>query len=648
MSYPHLEFELPTSNYTINEKIAVVMLPAQGGEFEVKLAPLPSNFVFDSKPQSNRLIIDKGLTPGNYFIKARWKEYGSDSWSPWSPPLRFAIYSEDSDLSGIREDDHRLDLMIERGVGGVITLIDPDATPPNQVRVKNSLWFATPVYEGATPLVNEELEYYQNPMSYYLDCIDFLRTKGVRFLTWHDLLKGNYGHSEIEIVLQFDIDGGPKSMYKLYQELVTREVKATIMTHYKGHSWYPYDLEDIGIDWIQEAENQGWAIGYHNNALSQVFDKCNNLELNEEILNKAVDVFHEDVKKLRQYFNIMTYTHHGGNIYNLNINPSKELNIIGVDRAFSPILWKSITSMFSDGGFVSRPTSLKHKIQNLNSGLHFFRNHPFKYGNYTSIMDVPPRFLNDFKKINLSKNQKNLNWRDCELNKERQWLQQRQRSRSQIRLSYLRLDKPISYAFRSFHLIQSQVETFRRCYQPEFLNLYPWVKGDPYVFWWRMLDVWSPKSGKILNIGTLDSKKREEYATFISSNTLIREIALTSISKDKHFLPEFYANSYGFTGTLLWGVVDMASPSWIVTTCAQATILGGIGLFVFLADTHPSYGSLWHPHISRLWSKVEENENKQQKILWSFNKKGVSELFEDWSKIKIEFMGHHWFIVAYS
>ena len=93
------------------------------------------------------------------------------------PPLCFNVHSSDMDLTDLWEVDHRLSLMMGKSPGGAITLIDPEAEPPAKMGLTTPKWFANPVYEGATPLVNEEEAIIRTP-SYYFGCIDQLVSHG--------------------------------------------------------------------------------------------------------------------------------------------------------------------------------------------------------------------------------------------------------------------------------------------------------------------------------------------------------------------------------------------------------------------------------------------------------------------------------------
>lgn len=627
------------------------MLPSLGGQFDVQLSSSSKGLQSSGLlVTGNRVTIKETLPCGEFFLKARWKEDGETDWSLWSIPLRFTVHSPDEDLWPKWRAEHRLSLMLETTTTGAVTLIDPEAEPPGKVGLAEPKWFATPVYEGATPLVNEEPAYYQDPLEYYFSCIDRLIALGARFVTWHDLLHGDCNKSPLEILLQFDVDGGPRSMRKLYRGLSSRGVKASLMLHRCGHCWYPYELSTEDIGWIKEAENIGWAIGYHNNALSQVVGETS-CEISDDLLKKASLIFRDDVLALREHFDIRTFTHHGGNVYNLKVIPPEDLQIIGVDRATTPHLWKPIRTMFSDGGFVARPTTLRQKVESLTDGLHFFRNHPFKYGNYSAPVDVLPRFKDELHKVGAECDEHTIEEQARELNKEARWLQQRQYTRSDMRLAYLRLDKPISSRFRAYNELERSITGLRARRRESFLRLYPWAEGDPRVFWWRMLDAWAPKSGELLNVGALPPDQKDENSAFLGPAASITDMDIDATRQPDYAMdicaaPETLNNR--FAGVMLFGLPYFASPSNAISACMRVTAPEGMGLFGFAADTHPARGSIFHPNTRHTWQKKREPLTNigLKENLWAFRQEELLDLFKDWTDINIEFMGHYWFVVA--
>lgn len=642
---PHLRFETPTAHYRQSENAAVVMLPAEDSEFEVAVAPRPPDR-WVPKVARNRAVLPPGLPVGDYVFKARWRPPSGEGWSAWTP-LKFTVHPDDADLAELRRREHRLSLMVEQGVGGAITVTDPNASPPACPDDGGIRWFATPCYEGATMLLNEEEDFYRDPLAYYLDCIDRLIAQRVQFVTWHDLLDDKSAPTEKRVLLQFDIDGGPKSMHRLYVHLRARGVRGSIMVHRRGHYWYSQDIYDVGIDWIREAESSGWTIGFHNNALSQSVGERERVSRND--LGQAERVFEKDVADLRRYFDIRTFTHHGGNITNNLIHAPGNLAIVGVDRQNAPRLWSNVASMFSDGGFVARPCSLRRKVEALGPGLHFFRNHPFKYANYEPPVDVPPRNPRDWTKADLVDDAATRQWVAAELVKERQWLGQRRKTRAPMRLSSLRLETPISGCFHPYRELEARVEALRSTRRESFLRQYPWAPGDPRVFWWRMLHAWAA-NGDVLNVGALPPDQKAEIASFLP------EARLMDMDVDASREPNYHCDVVAapaaldgcFDRVLLFGLPYFARPSEAVAACARLVKPGGIGLFGFAADTNPARGSIWHPHNRHTWSKKREplTDLGLKGNLWAFDEEGLGDLFESWDHVQFEFMNHYWFAVA--
>lgn len=648
---PHLRFEYPTNNYYEGENISVLVLPTSYSEYEITLTPRSGTLAQPQIIQEHTFDFDGSIPPGVYRLVARARKKGRHIWSSYSIPLSFTIHSEGKDVRKLKQFDHMLDLMLEKGIDGTITLIDPDAWPPNAMDKNDLKWFATPSYEGATPLMNEEEEYYRDPCKYYLDCIDALLEKGARFITWADIVGDNVQKANLEILLQFDVDAGPISMQRIYKRLLERDIRASLMIHRRETRWYPYEIEDVGLDWISDVENNGWQIGYHNNSLSQLGHKIRGAVYSGENLQKATGIFKSDINDLRKWFAVNTYTNHGGNYYNFRVPPPSESAVLGVDRYQSPNLWIDIQSMFSDGGFTSRPSTLKKKIKSLETGIHFMRNHPIKYANYSNPCDVPPRNVSDLSKAGLEDTPRARKRIANELNKERKWVEQRFEIRSNKRLSYLRLDKPISKRFGPDDELSKRVSRLRGLRGENFLRLYPWEKGDPRVYWWRMLDAWVPKKGSVLNVGALPENRKEENSLFLSPGVNVVEI-----DTDARRKPDYVEDIVDaptsieekFAAVLLFGLPYFSRPLASINACYELTEPGGIGLFGFPSDTNPSRGSIWHPKNRILWSLEREplEEIGLQGNLWSFDEESISELFSRWSEVIVEWMGHYWFVVG--
>lgn len=647
---PHLVFERPTHNYFVGELFTVAMLPAIGGEFEVRLKSGTHGECEELLVENNVVRLKfRGSTPSS-FLQARWRINSESTWSPWSVPLSFSVHPIGKDISALREYDHRISNAVEFGAEGVVTLVDPLSEPPASLGLSSSKWFSTAVYEGATPIFNEQPDYYQDPLAYLLGCLEKLREKGASFKTWHDVLDGKLSEDSFQVIVQFDVDGGPNSMSKIFDLLTKADIRATLMIHRAGPQWYPYEVFDESFDWIHEAESRDWAIGYHNNTLSRLVGLPRE-DLSQSELNQASELFAQDVQELRRKFAIRTYTHHGGNVYNSKVLPPQDLGIVGVDRGVSPDLWSSISSSFSDGGFISRPSTLSENVESMNSGIHFFRLHPFKYGNYSLPFDAPPRFQKDFHGIGLEGKPEVLDFQQSELAKEAKWLEQRRQSRARQHFSYIQTSKPISDNFAPLAKLSVPINELRERRSQKFLDLYPWVEGDPRVFWWRMIHAYAPKAGKILNVGALPVHQKDQNKYFLTEEVELLEIDIDS-SRQPDFemditeAPEHFNNS--FSAVFLFGLPYFSKPSEAISSCARITEEGGVGLFGFVSDTHPARGSIFHPAKRHLWRR--ELEPLEQigfsKNLWAFDLVGIPELFQHWNRFRVEFMGHYWFVVA--
>lgn len=635
LARPWLAFEALTRHYHEDEPISLVALPAAGAWYRLDIRPRPG-LLFPGRVRGNRAVISPGLRPGRYTVRARflWRRgVFPPRWWGGSVPLSFEVHPRGADIAALREADHRLEAMIERGPDGTITLTDPAALPAGALASPAAKWFNTASFEGATKLLNEEADYYADPLAYYLSCIDELRSKGVGFVTWHDLLDGAAMPAATNVILQFDIDGGPRSMRRLYESLRARGVRATVMVHRRGHCWYPYEMESAGLDWLVEAQSAGWAVGYHNNALSQCVGEAAEIAYDERLMARGREIFADDVSELRRHLEVRTFTHHGGNVYNHRL-ASPLAGITGVDRPVSPHLWRDVRSRFSDGGFLSHPGSLRQKVRSLGPGLHFFRNHPFKYANYEAPYDVGPRGSST-----------------AELEKERRWLEQRRGTRSSVRTSHARLDTPVSQRFRPWPEIREAVTRLRARRAASFMRLYPSAEHDPRVFWWRMLEAWGPREGELLNVGALPPGQKDENAPFLAPGVVMREMDIDAARR-----PDFLCDvaeapremDGRFAAVMLFGLPYFARPSAAVEACLRLTRPGGVALFGFAADTHPARGGVWHRGARPVWRRGAEPLRGigLKAKLWSFDGAAVDELFRAAGRVHKEFMSHYWFVVC--
>lgn len=218
--------------------------------------------------------------------------------------------------------------------------------------------------------------------------IDDLCRRGAAFVTWHDLLDGR-PLPEFGIILQLDVDGGPRSSARMVESLRQRDVRANIMTHRDASPWYVYGFDELPMSTFAAAEGEGWVIGYHNNALTQEQGEDHIGDYSEPLLTRARARFIRDVDELRRWFNVRVFTHHGGLTYNNRMGEMNDV-LVNVDKRLNPRLWERVSSSFSDGGFLSRPVPLHLHTERLEGGLHFIRCHPAKYANFPDGVDVPP------------------------------------------------------------------------------------------------------------------------------------------------------------------------------------------------------------------------------------------------------------------
>lgn len=369
--------------------------PVEASEYELRVIGTGLASPLHVVTDRNFGRVREGLPAGAYraWIRCRpWPGVVGDEWSPWSFDRRFTSHdaSDRARRDLLRDHDRRLALICDRDASGVVTLLDPWGIPPNCESLDACRWFPTAAYEGRTPIFNEEPAYYRDPLGYLGDCLELAGDRGFEFLTWHDLLDGRT--SDRGIILQFDVDGGLVSMGRVGSMLRERMIRASVMTHLAAADWYEYTLGSAQMDDLQALENEGWTVGYHNNALGteQHLHRARG-DYGPETLARAATRFASDVASLRQALDIRTYTHHGGNVLNLRTPaPSPELGIVGVDKPVNPDLWKGVRSQFSDGGMLVRPVTLREHVENLGPGVHFIRCHPFKYGNYEPPFDSPP------------------------------------------------------------------------------------------------------------------------------------------------------------------------------------------------------------------------------------------------------------------
>jgi hypothetical protein len=167
-----------------------------------------------------------------------------------------------------------------------------------------------------------------------------------------------------------------------------------------------------------------------------------------------------------------------------------------------------------------------------------------------------------------------------------------------------------------------------------------------------MLDAWVPKTGTVLNVGSLPPDQKSEINAFLASSVIVSDL---DIDADRH--PTFLADvteapealDCYFDAILLFGLPYFAAPSRAIAATYRLAKPGGIGLFGFAADTNPTRGSLWHPRDRHLWRQQREPLGNLglKGNLWAFDDEGLPELFKSWDEVQFEFMNHYWFAVAH-
>ena len=646
----------PDSQFMVGEELTLQFLPAAEGCFELRITgPGPNDQRFHIA--ENRWTCRQGLPPGEHTVRVRWVpplgKQPARRWSDWSMPVRVTYNrpGQEQEVGDLRIREHRLAMMYDRDVEGVTTVTDPWQLPPSCPEDEPVLWFPTPCYEGSTMLLNEEPDFYRDPLAYFLDCVQRLRSAGTRFLTWHELLDDTTARAQREVILQFDLDAGVMSTQRLCAQIRSLGLTGNVMVHRRCHDWYSYEIDQLGLDYLTEAQEAGWCVGYHNNSIGNVQRLSRMGDYGPDVLAEAEALFADDVEHLRQWFNIRTFTHHGGIVFNKLTPVPPEPGVVCVDKKFNRALWSDVRSTFSDGGFMARPTTLRRHVDKLKPGRHFLRIHPVKYANYALPFDVPPLEMRYALRAGAADEPALREQIKQGLEKQKLWLELRDRHRLARRPSYAGIGKPISQRCRPLSDVRALAEKFRARRRETFIRQYPWIGGDPRVFWYRMLDAHCPKSGEILNIGALLPDQRDETIAFLGDLARVAEMDIDPERKP-HYLCDVIdapAELNGrFAAVLLFGLPYFHSPSKAMQACRRLVSAEGVALLGFAADTHPFRGGMWKPKSRPVWRReLEPLENIGLKgQLWSFDRDGLADLLGCWDDVEVEFFSHYWFVVC--
>lgn len=609
--------------YVVGETVTVLVSPKEGVDHYEFWISCFENVITDCKSNVYTFSVD---TPGRYQIKARCCINGE--YTQWSIGTSFAIVEPSEDVDNTRSWEHYKASYI---VGSKKpSIVNPFRYPPKYPKHdKNVKWFRTPCYEGGPlPLFNEVEDYFRDPLKYYVTQIKRLVDAGVEFRVWNDIVENKKMYNNKEVILQFDMDGGPKSMERVFRKLKELGVKASIFV-FRHSRLHGFRIEEY-VDFLQEAESLGWTIGYHNGTL-----------MNLGILNptkadiiRARDEFVKDVEDLRKFFNIKVYGRHGGNHPSRLVKPPAELGVVNIDSTKKFISKSNITH--SDGGVDAVPGPLTVSVSKMckNNGRFHIRTHPAKYGNFYKPYEYPPV------------DHKDKDWVDKELTKQEEWVKDRIREYHPhiYNYSYIDVKKSISRNF-SDHNRKGTIWSFlktRKKYRRDF----PYYPEDPRVFWWNMLAVNCKESTKVLNIGTQGKKLYVDLKLLMNENVEFVELDIDpkknpSIVCD---IEKLSPDMYNLFDTLLWfGVAGISNPSIGIEKASLAVQQGGLGLFGFNTDVSIVRGSLWYKDRITWRKELEPLKYKD----WSYDKKAVLRLLNSkWDIEAMEFIPTHCFVIA--
>jgi len=627
--------------YCAGEPLRFFVHPPSAPATDFRLVRVGDAEVLRGEASAALLNHPRGLPPGRYRATYRVAE-GADvterSWSSWSSPCEIVVHDERSSapLEEERRRAHLLSLMCDVDFSGTSILTDTGWMPPACDLTLAPQWFRTPAYEGRTPLLNEEAPYYADPLAHLVDVMQSARQSGRRFVTWDDVLDDPGVLREDALLVQLDVDGGIHSLVRVIPALMEIGVRATIMLHRHSSSWYTYELADQPIDLFRLAADSGWALGYHQNALSNHVGTDRLPTYSDAELRAAAALAGEDARILESLLPIRTITAHGGNAHNHRVPLPRDLALVDVDRGHHPA-WSAIRSSFSDGGLLVRPQPLRTHVASLGRGTHFIRLHPFKYGNYGADERAPR---------DLPRSASPIEWQ-----KQERWIEQRERTRTIERFTRMSPRRPLSPHFAPWADLEARIDSLRERRGATFLREYPAAAGDPRVFWWRLIEAFAPRRGRVLNVGALPPDRRDENTAFVAPGVEVVELDVDA-TRSPDILGDIcepgLVRARSFDGVLLYGLPYFPSPGVTVRACVNATAEGGIGLFGFPDETHPLRGALWNDRARPIWDRRHEplRDVGLRGNLWCFAERSIRDLFDGWSKLEYENFCHYWFVRA--
>jgi hypothetical protein len=166
-------------------------------------------------------------------------------------------------------------------------------------------------------------EYFCDPWTYFTNFIHILRRRRARFITMSDALSTRCDDSSIYIVLDHHIDHYPVEMEVLARWERDNGIASSIYLFRRVEASHPsqkkrrWSLEDLDLEFYRGLERDGFEIGYHQNAVGQVYARRGakqrrRVEIPADIADEARAIFARDVDDLRRHFNIRTFIPHGG------------------------------------------------------------------------------------------------------------------------------------------------------------------------------------------------------------------------------------------------------------------------------------------------------------------------------------------------
>ena len=129
-----------------------------------------------------------------------------------------------------------------------------------------------------------------------------------RWLKWR--ASGDIDPNKIYVLLQHDVDTRPERTIALLRHeqalgvpsnvmIFSRRIARRVLRDQGRLEYTPYEIE---TGFLQQLQGQGFVIGYHSNAHEQsLFD-----------IDKAQNIFANDVEALSQIFDIKYFSAHGG------------------------------------------------------------------------------------------------------------------------------------------------------------------------------------------------------------------------------------------------------------------------------------------------------------------------------------------------